>query len=82
MGDIVKGLGGPVPVVNKTLASSSPKNPRIARPRGVDEKHAPTPEEGVRLVRAFHRIEDAPLRDAIVKIVEHLSFRVSLPSGG
>ena len=37
------------------------------------EKRMPTPEEGVRLVKAFHKIENAALRSAIVKLVEELS---------
>jgi hypothetical protein len=62
-------------VVDKALASSRPKNPRDAGRQGEeDERRAPTPEEGLRLVKAFLRIDNAPLRDAIVKIVEHLSF--------
>jgi hypothetical protein len=38
-----------------------------------DERRAPTPEEGLRLVKAFLRIDNAPLREAIIKIVERLS---------
>ncbi len=47
---------------------------RIKRQRGKeDEKHAPTPEEGARLIRAFHRVKSAAARDAIIKYVEELS---------
>jgi hypothetical protein len=49
-------------------------NPGIARRRGDDdEEGAPTPEEGVRLIKAFHRIKNAALRDDIVTWVEKLS---------
>jgi hypothetical protein len=71
-------LGGPVPVVDKALASKRPENPHAAGRQGEeDQRRAPTPEEGLRLVKAFLRIDNAPLRDAILKIVEHLSFNGS-----
>jgi hypothetical protein len=50
------------------------EDPRIARRRGDEnQERAPTPEEGVRLIKAFHSIEKASLRIAIVKFVEQLS---------
>jgi hypothetical protein len=71
-------LGGPVPVVDKALASSRSKNPRtVVTQIEEDERRSPTPEEGLRLVKAFLRIDNAPLRDAIVKIVEQLSINGS-----
>ena len=39
----------------------------------VGENRAPTPQEGLRLVKAFHRIKDARLRDAAAKFVEGLA---------
>ena len=41
--------------------------------RNGNEAKAPTPEEGVRLIRAFLQLEDEALRSAIVKFVEELS---------
>ena len=39
----------------------------------VGENREPTPQEGVRLVKAFHRIKDARLRDAATNFVEGLA---------
>ena len=47
------------------------RDPRTKKRR--EEKKTPTPEEGVRLVKAFHKIENPALRKAIVKLVEELS---------
>jgi uncharacterized membrane protein len=56
------------------------KNPRkggsnrtvVQRP-STSASVSPTPEEGVRLVRAFTRIEDGDLREALIKLVEALA---------
>jgi hypothetical protein len=49
-------------------------NPRIARRRGdEDRERAPTPEEGVRLIKAFRSIDKASLRNAVINFVEDLS---------
>ena len=39
----------------------------------VGENREPTPQEGVRLVKAFHRIKEARLRDAATHFVEALA---------
>jgi hypothetical protein len=39
-------------------------------PRGTS---LPKPEEGLRLVHAFHGVKHAALREAIIKFVEELS---------
>jgi hypothetical protein len=41
--------------------------------RSEDQRWAPSPEEGARLVKAFHSIENAAVRNAIVKCVEELA---------
>lgn len=46
----------------------------MMKPGGDEiERHAPTPEEGARLIRAFLQIEDEALRRAIIRFVEDLS---------
>jgi hypothetical protein len=54
------------------------KQPPKARLDDSDEKSfPPPPEEGVRLIRAFHSIKKAAVRNAIIKIVEELSRKSS-----
>jgi hypothetical protein len=53
------------------VSVSDQVDPRTAKRR--KEKTTPTPEEGVRLVKAFCKIENAALRNAIVKLIEELS---------
>jgi hypothetical protein len=50
------------------------EDPCITGRRGDEnQERAPTPEEGVRLIKAFHSIEKASLRVAAIKFVEQLS---------
>ncbi len=62
-------------VISKTFSSSEPRRrSRIGSQIGrVGEPRAPTPQEGVRLVTAFHRIKEPRLRDAATHFVEGLA---------
>jgi hypothetical protein len=61
-------------VISKTFSSSEPRRSRIgSQTERVGENREPTPQEGVRLVKAFHRIKDARLRDAAANFVEGLA---------
>ena len=61
-------------MISKTFSSSEPRRSRIGSQIGrVGENREPTPQEGVRLVKAFHRIKEARLRDAATNFVEGLA---------
>ena len=61
-------------MISKTFSSSEPRRSRIgSQIERVGENREPTPQEGVRLVKAFHRIKDARLRDAAANFVEALA---------
>jgi hypothetical protein len=61
-------------VISKTFSSSGPRRSRTgSQIERVGEPRAPTPQEGVRLVKAFHRIKEARLRDAATNFVEGLA---------
>jgi len=61
-------------VISKTFSSKEPGRSRTAgQIERVGGNRAPTPEEGLRLVKAFHRIKDARLRDAAANFVEGLA---------
>jgi hypothetical protein len=61
-------------VVSKTFSSGEPGRSRAASQIGrVSDNRAPTPQEGLRLVKAFHRIKEPRLRDAATKFVEGLA---------
>jgi hypothetical protein len=63
-----------VPVISKTSSPSEPRRSRTASQiEPVCGNRAPTPEEGLRLVKAFHRIKEARLRDAATNFVEGLA---------
>jgi hypothetical protein len=62
------------PVISKTFSSSEPGRSRIGSQIGrLGENREPTPQEGLRLVKAFHRIKEPRLRDAAAKFVEGLA---------
>jgi hypothetical protein len=62
------------PVISKTFSSSGPERSRAASQSGrVGENREPTPQEGLRLVKAFHRIKEPRLRDAATRFVEGLA---------
>jgi hypothetical protein len=60
-------------VVSKTFSSGEPERSRAASQIGHGDDRAPTPQEGLRLVKAFHRIKEPRLRDAATKFVEGLA---------
>jgi hypothetical protein len=62
-------------VISKTFSSTEPgRRSRIgSQIERVGANRGPTPQEGVRLVTAFHRIKDARLRDAAIHLVEGLA---------
>jgi hypothetical protein len=61
-------------VISKTFSSSEPRRSRIgSQIERVGGDRVPTPEEGLRLVKAFHRIKEARLRDAATNFVEGLA---------
>jgi hypothetical protein len=61
-------------VISKTFSSSEPWGSRIgSQTERVGENRAPTPQEGLRLVKAFHRIKEPRLRDAAARFVEGLA---------
>jgi hypothetical protein len=61
-------------VISKTFSSSEPKRSRAASPiERAGENREPTPQEGLRLVKAFHRIKEPRLRDAATRFVEGLA---------
>ncbi len=61
-------------MVSKTFTSSEPGRSRAAGEIGrAGDNPAPTPQEGLRLVKAFHRIKEPRLRDAATKFVEGLA---------
>jgi hypothetical protein len=61
-------------VISKTFSSSGPRRSRVgSQIERIGANRKPTPQEGVRLVKAFHRIKDARLRDAATHFVEGLA---------
>ena len=50
--------------------ASGAKRVDLDAPRGSS---LPKPEEGLRLVRAFHGVRHAALRETIIKFIEELS---------
>jgi hypothetical protein len=61
-------------VISKTFSSSEPRRSRTgSQIERVGGDRVPTPEEGLRLVKAFHRIKEARLRDAATNFVEGLA---------
>jgi hypothetical protein len=62
------------PVIRKTFSSSEPRRSRTgSQIERIGENREPTPQEGIRLVKAFHRIKDARLRNAAANFVEELA---------
>jgi hypothetical protein len=46
---------------------------RVQLPDGDEENFPSPPKEGVRLIRAFRRIENPAMRNAIIELVEKLA---------
>jgi hypothetical protein len=61
-------------VIGKTFASSDPGQPRVGgHIASVGDSREPTPQEGLRLVKAFHRIKEGRLRVAAISFLEELA---------
>ena len=59
----------------KQARSAESKDLPFIKPKERDRAgaNAPTPEEGIRLIKAFHRIKNASLRKDIIIFIEKLS---------
>jgi hypothetical protein len=53
--------------------SKGGSNRIVSERPSISASISPAPEEGVRLIRAFTRIEDGDLRQALIKLVEALA---------
>jgi hypothetical protein len=67
----------------KQARSAESKDLPFIMPKDRDSAgaNAPTPEEGIRLIKAFHSIKNVALRKAIVIFIEKLSETGELQAG-
>ncbi len=63
------------PVISKTFSSGEPgrRSRSGSQIERVGANREPTPQEGVRLVKAVHRIKEPRLREAATHFVEALA---------